>query len=200
VFADLGLENPVEPLARAALVQSICDIIAERKLTQARAAMLLGIDQPRVAPPNSLDSELSVCHNRHIMSTGVNEDSRPLYWMGSSRADVREFPFDVRQAVGFALWQAQLGRKHRDAKVLKGFGGAGVLELVKDHDGNTFRAVYTVRFAGAIYVLHAFQKKSKTGIKTPKAETELIRRRLKAAEKNHEQRTAEEERRRSDQH
>ena len=134
------------------------------------------------------------------MSTGANEDSRPLYWMGSSRDDVREFPVDVRQAVGFALWQAQLGRKHRDAKVLKGFGGAGVLELVKDHDGNTFRAVYTVRFAGAVYVLHAFQKKSKTGIKTPKDETELIRRRLKAAEKNHEQRTAEEERRRSDQH
>jgi phage-related protein len=117
--------------------------------------------------------------------------------MGSSREDVRGFPVDVRQAVGFALWQAQLGHKHRDAKVLKGFGGAGVLEGVEDHHGETFRAIYTVKYAGAIYVLHAFQKKSKKGIKTPMAETELIRRRLKAAEEHHEERRAEEERRRS---
>ena len=91
--------------------------------------------------------------------------------------------------MGFALWQAQLGRKHRDAKVLKGFGGAGVLEVVEDHDGNTYRAVYTVKFAGAGYVLHAFQKKSKKRIKTPPAEMNVIRQRLKAAEEHHEERS-----------
>ena len=81
--------------------------------------------------------------------------------------------------------------------MLKGFGGAGVLEVVEDNDGDTFRAVYTVKFAGAVYVLHVFQKKSKKGIKTPTAEMEVIRRRLKAAEEHHEERRAEEERRRS---
>ncbi len=104
------------------------------------------------------------------MSTGETEGSKPLLWLGSSRADLREFPDDVCHSMGFALWQAQRGRKHGDANVLKGFGGAGVLEVVEDHDGNTYRAVYTVKFAGAVYVLHAFQKKSKKGIKTPVAE------------------------------
>ena len=133
------------------------------------------------------------------MSTGTTH-SKPLFWMGSSRSDLKGFPEDVCSAVGFALWQAQLGRKHRDAKVLKGFGGAGVLEVVEDNDGDTFRAVYTVKFAGAVYVLHVFQEKSKKGIKTPTAEMEVIRRRLKAAEEHHEERRAEEERRRSGHH
>jgi phage-related protein len=127
------------------------------------------------------------------MSIGPTERSKPLFWIASSRRAVRDFPDDVRHLVGFALWQAQLGRTHRDAKVLKGFGGAGVLEVVADHDGDTFRAVYTVKFAGAIYVLHAFQKKSKKGIKTPKPEIELIRRRLKEAEDHHEKRRTEDE-------
>ena len=82
--------------------------------------------------------------------------------------------------MGFALYQAQTGGKHVNAKPLQGFG-AGVLEIVSDHRGDTFRAVYTVRLAGRVYVLHAFQKKSKTGIATPKAEMELVRRRLKRA-------------------
>ena len=129
------------------------------------------------------------------MSTGSPPGNKPLFWMGSSLGDLREFPDEVCHAVGFALWQAQLGGKHRDAKVLRGFGGAGVLEVVEDHDGDTYRAVYTVKFAGAVYVLHAFQKKSKKGSKTPAAEMELIRRRLKAAEEHHEERRAEEERR-----
>ena len=128
------------------------------------------------------------------MSTGETEQPKPLFWIGPSRDDLREFPEDVCHSMGFALWQAQLGRKHRDAKVLKGFGGAGVLEVVEDHDGNTFRAVYTVKFAGAVYVLHAFQKKSKKGVKTPVAELDLIRQRLKAAEEHHAERRAEEER------
>jgi phage-related protein len=130
------------------------------------------------------------------MSTGETEESKPLFWIGSSRDDLREFPEEVCHSMGFALWQAQLGRKHRDVKVLKGFGGAGVLEVVEDHDGNTYRAVYTVKFAGAVYVLHAFQKKSKKGIKTPVAEMNLIRQRLKAAEEYHEERRAAEEERR----
>lgn len=111
--------------------------------------------------------------------------------MGSSLEDLREFPEEGCHQMGFALWQAQLGGKHRDAKVLKGFGGAGVLEVVEEHDGDAYRAVYTVKLAGAVYVLHAFQKKSKEGVKTPAAEMDLIRRRLKAAEEHHEQRRAE---------
>jgi phage-related protein len=88
--------------------------------------------------------------------------------------------------MGYALYVAQQGDKHRDAKPLRGFGGAGVLEIVSDHQGDTFRCVYTVRIAGSVYVLHAFQKKSKSGSATPKADIELIRRRLRDAE-NHAQ-------------
>jgi phage-related protein len=126
------------------------------------------------------------------------ENAKPLFWMGSGRDDVKEFPEEVCLVMGFALWQAQRGRKHKDAKVLRGFGGAGVLEVVDNHDGDTFRAVYTVRFAGAVYVLHAFQKKSKSGIKTPTAERDTIRRRLKEAKADHDERTAEENRRAGD--
>ena len=88
----------------------------------------------------------------------------------------------MQDHAGYALHLAQAGDKHEDAKPLKGFGGAGVLEVVSDHAGDTYRAVYTVKFALAIYVLHAFQKKSKTGIKTPAPDMELIERRLKVAE------------------
>lgn len=107
---------------------------------------------------------------------------KPLVWMGSSRRDLLEFPADVRSEFGYCLFQAQIGGRHRRAKALSGFGGAGVLELVVDHRGDAFRAAYTVRFASAVYVLHAFQKKSKTGIATPKSDLDLIRRRLRDAE------------------
>jgi phage-related protein len=107
---------------------------------------------------------------------------KPVSWIGSSYKDFREFPDRVQDAMGYALYQAQIGLKHGSAKPLKGFGGAGVLELVADHVGDTFRAVYTVKFATAIYVLHAFRKKSRSGIKTPSEDMELIQRRLKAAE------------------
>ncbi|MFT3880864.1 MAG: type II toxin-antitoxin system RelE/ParE family toxin [Gemmatales bacterium] len=110
---------------------------------------------------------------------------KPLFWIGSSRKDLRSFPNEVKLAMGFALWQAQLGSIHSDAKPLKGFGGAGTLEVVEDYDGNTYRAVYTVKLAGVVYVLHAFQKKSKTGKKTPLHEIDLIRQRLKRAEIAH---------------
>ena len=85
--------------------------------------------------------------------------------------------------MGYALYVAQRGGKHRDAKALTGFGGAGVVEVVKDFRGDTFRAVYTLRCAGAVYVLHAFQKKSKTGRETPRPDIELIKQRLREAEK-----------------
>jgi len=105
---------------------------------------------------------------------------RPLEWVGSSRSDLKGFPGEVQEHIGFALYQAQAGLKHRDVKPLPGLG-AGVMEVVSDHDTNTYRAVYAVRFRDAVYVLHAFQKKSKRGIATPKAEIDLVRRRLRAA-------------------
>lgn len=107
---------------------------------------------------------------------------KPVRWVGSSREDLRSFPDEVRRGVGYALSFAQNGGKHPSAKPLKGFKGAGVLEIVEDHRGNTYRAVYTVRFAGILYVLHAFMKKSKSGIKTSLHEMELIKQRLKTAE------------------
>jgi phage-related protein len=112
---------------------------------------------------------------------------KPVRWIGSSRDDVRAFPEAVRLRVGGALREAQTGGKAGWAKPLKGFGGAGVLEVVDDHDGDTYRAVYTVRFAGFVYVLHAFQKKSKSGIATPKHEIALIEQRLKRAKEDYEQ-------------
>jgi phage-related protein len=110
---------------------------------------------------------------------------KPVVWIGSSRADIASFPEDVKDAIGYALYIAQRGEKHAEAKPLRGFGGAGVLEIIEDHAGDTYRAVYTVRLVGRIYVLHVFQKKSKTGITTPKAAIELIRSRLKRAEEEH---------------
>ena len=107
---------------------------------------------------------------------------KPVTWVGSSRKDLREFPDPVQDYMGYALYIAQRGGKHRDTKPLSGFGGAGVVAIVKDHRGDTFRAVYTVRFAGTVYVLHAFQKKSKTGRETPGRDMELIKQRLREAE------------------
>ena len=106
---------------------------------------------------------------------------KSLYWMGSTREALRDSPEPVKDAVGYALELVQKGEKPANAKPLKGFGGAGVLEIVKDFDGNTWRAVYTVAIAERVYVLHFFQKKSKKGIATPKKEIDLIRRRLRDA-------------------
>jgi len=112
----------------------------------------------------------------------MSKTDTPLEFIGTSRDDLSEFPDEVKYCIGFALRTAQKGGKHADAKPLKGFKGAGVLEIVSDFDGDTFRAVYTVKIKGVIYVLHAFQKKSKKGIATPKTEIDKIKRRLKAAE------------------
>lgn len=105
---------------------------------------------------------------------------KPLYWVGSARKDLRVMPEDVQDTFGYALHLAQVGEKHAQAKPLKGFSGAGVLEVVEDHQGDTYRAVYTVRYAAAVYVLHCFQKKSTRGIATPKPDLDLIEARLKA--------------------
>jgi len=121
------------------------------------------------------------------MKPASNDHPKPVRWVGSSKEDLSAFPVDVRQRVGGALWEAQVGGKAPYAKPFKGFGDAGVLEIVDDFDGDTFRAVYTVRFAKAVYVLHAFQKKSKRGVATPKAELDLITQRLKRAKEDYEQ-------------
>lgn len=110
---------------------------------------------------------------------------KELIWIGSSKEDLSAFPDDVKLVMGFALRVAQQGRKHRRAKPLKGYKGAGVLEIVDDFDGDTYRAVYTVRFEGAVYALDAFQKKSKKGIATSKADLDRIKARLKRAEDMH---------------
>jgi len=110
----------------------------------------------------------------------VNE--RPIEWIGSSYKDLLNLSADVRRLFGFALSLAQAGDKHDAAKVLKGFGGSGVLEVVEDDIGGTYRAVYTVKFAEAVFVLHCFQKKSKRGVTTPKEDMDIIHARLKIAE------------------
>jgi len=113
---------------------------------------------------------------------------RPIVWVGSSRRDLREFPRVVRRDIGRALYAAQEGETDPATKPMHGFSGSSVVEITAHHRGDTWRTVYTVRFAESIYVLHAFQKKSKSGISTPKREMELIRQRLAEAERMHRER------------
>jgi phage-related protein len=107
---------------------------------------------------------------------------KPLRWVGSSWHDLKAMPDAVQDVFGFALHLAQIGDKHDRAKPLKGFGSAGVLEVVEDDSGGTYRAVYTIKIKGVVYVLHCFQKKSVKGIQTPKPDMDLIRQRLNVAE------------------
>ena len=106
---------------------------------------------------------------------------KPLLWVGSAKKDLLAMPGEVQDTFGYALHLAQTGGKHIQAKPLKGFGSAGVLEVVESEAGSTYRAVYTVKIAGAVYVLHCFQKKSTSGAATPKPNMDLVRERLKAA-------------------
>ena len=110
---------------------------------------------------------------------------KPIVWVGASRKDLKDFPEAVQKEVGDALQQTQRGLRPRSARPLSGFHGAGVLEIREDHDGNTYRAAYTVRLAERVYVLHAFQKKSRHGIETARHDIELILARLKMAEEMH---------------
>lgn len=120
-----------------------------------------------------------------VPSDSVDPVVRSVRWIGASKDDLSAFPDEVKLRVGGALWDAQVGIKSPAAKPLKGFGHAGVLEIVADFDGNTFRIVYTVRFVEVVYVLHAFQKKARRGIATPKAELDLIRSRLARAKEDY---------------
>jgi phage-related protein len=120
--------------------------------------------------------------DRHFRPT-----PKPLKWVGRSKEDLLAFPEPVRRETGYALYLAQLGMKSLNSKPLRGFGGAGALEVVSNHDGNTFRAVYTVKFADVMYVLHAFQKKSKSARATPRVEIDIVRQRLKLAADDYRQ-------------
>lgn len=112
---------------------------------------------------------------------------KPCRWVGSSSKDLQEFPDQVKKDIGTALMFAQAGKKAGSAKPLKGVG-SGVLEIVDDHDGDTYRCVYLLRLKGCVYVLHAFQKKSKTGKKTPPRDIEMIKSRIKLAEDDYKKR------------
>jgi len=118
----------------------------------------------------------------------MNGGLKPIRWIGTSLRDLRSFPREVRVDIGHALFTAQEGGIDPAAKPLKGFGGASVLEIVAAHTGNAWRAVYTVRFQDAVYVLHVFQKKSTKSIATPTREIDLIKRRLAEAERDHRER------------
>jgi phage-related protein len=122
------------------------------------------------------------------MENGKTDRSKPLLWVASSRKDFKEFPEDVQDEAGYDLWLVQQGGMPATAKVLKGFGGPDVLELVEEHASDTYRVVYTVRFSEAVYVLHAFQKKSKHGIRTPKKELDLVKSRLQVVGQDYRQR------------
>ena len=106
---------------------------------------------------------------------------KPIKWVGSAKRDLDAMPEDVKDVFGHAIDLAQAGGKHQDAKVLTGFGSVGVLEVVEDDRGDTYRTVYTVKFSGWVYVLHCFQKRSKSGIKKPREDMDLIHARLNAA-------------------
>jgi phage-related protein len=121
------------------------------------------------------------------VALGKRGTLKPVVWIRSSKDELKKFPRTVQSHLGFALKVAQSGGKHPDAKPMKGFGGAGVIEIVEDYDRDTFRAVYTVKFAEAIYVLHAFQKKSKSGVATPRRDLDLIRERFRRAQELHTQ-------------
>lgn len=128
------------------------------------------------------------------MFVSIKPAPKPCLFVGSSRKDLKRFPAKVMNRIGYALNEVQEGGEPLAAKALKGFGGRTVLELVDDFDSNTYRAVYTVRFAGVVYVLHAFQKKAKKGIATPLEDIELIKSRLRDAELHYRQRTENEDR------
>jgi phage-related protein len=120
------------------------------------------------------------------MNTDVDDAPiRPVEWLGSARDDIRAMPAAVQDFFGYALYLAQTGDKHASTKPLRGYPGAGVLEVVRRHDASAYRAIYTVRFEEAVYVLHIFQKKSKSGIGTPEAEMRVVDARWKEAQRRH---------------
>jgi len=118
----------------------------------------------------------------------MGADLKEFRWIASAFDDLAKLPDSVKRVMGYALWLAQQGDKHPDAQPLKGFGGGSVVEVVEDYDGDTYRAVYTVKFKDAVYLLHAFQKKSKRGSRTPQADIHTIKSRLKLAVNDYRER------------
>ncbi|HEX8013048.1 MAG TPA: type II toxin-antitoxin system RelE/ParE family toxin [Casimicrobiaceae bacterium] len=121
------------------------------------------------------------------METPRQLSPRPLRWVASAKKDLMAMPRPVKRKVGFALYLGQIGEKHPATKPLKGFGSAGVLEVIEDYQGDTYRAVYTVRLKRAVYVLHCFKKKATKGTQTPRPDLDLMRSRLKAAQETDEE-------------
>ena len=117
------------------------------------------------------------------MTKAPKAELRPLVWIGSSKRDLMALPSRVVDTFGYALHLAQIDSRHQDAKIMRGFGDASVLEVVESDRSGTYRAIYSIRFEAAVFVLHVFQKKSKSGSKTPKPDLRLIEERLKAAQK-----------------
>lgn len=121
------------------------------------------------------------------MITPIPNAKKPCEFIASAKKDLSAMPDEVKEVFGFALFVAQSGGTHQSAKPLRGFGGAGVLEVVESFEGDAYRAVYTVKFAGVVYVLHAFQKKSKRGRATPQHDIDLIKQRLRVAEQHYQE-------------
>src|SRR5262245_22714133 len=119
------------------------------------------------------------------MVTDLPTGKKPVEFVGSAQKDLSTLPKQVKYVFGYAVFLAQCGKKHADAKPLKGFGGAGVLEVIENYQGDTYRAVYTVKFEGVVYVLDAFQKKSKRGSELPRVDMERIKLRLKIAQEHY---------------
>jgi len=120
------------------------------------------------------------------MIVGLPTAKKPLVWIASARRDLKSLPATAKRVLTFAIYLAELGKKHPDAKPMKGFGGAGVLEVVENYDRNTYRAIYTIKFEGVVYVLDVFQKKSKQGNATPQVDINRIKSRLKLAQEHYE--------------
>ena len=153
------------------------DVVSERRL----GSYVMGLEKLLTSELDRLYPKWDIDVVRRILAT----NEKPLHWVGSSKRDFLGFPEPVRDDMGNALGVAQFGGSAPTAKAWKGLG-PGVLEIVESHDGNAYRAVYTVRFAEAVYVLHAFQKKSPSGIRTAKKDVDLVAQRLKAALRDYE--------------
>jgi phage-related protein len=113
----------------------------------------------------------------------MSDTEKPLIWIASSYKDLMELPNEIKRGFGYALSLAQSGLRHPSTKILRGFGGSGVIEVIETDEGGTYRAIYTVKFEQVVFVLHCFQKKSKKGIATPKEDMDLVNARLKMAAK-----------------
>jgi|GEM_PF-298806 len=158
-------------------------------MTIGSPSLSIGFVVQTIGPDLGITTEIDLrntsCLTRYTSTGIMSANMKSLEWVGPTKDDLRNFPDEVRSEIGYALYLAQAGEKHPDAKPLRGFGGASVLEVVADFDRDTYRAVYTVQFEDAVYVLHVFQKKAKHGIATPREDLDSIRKRLQRVEQAH---------------